>query len=1313
MASSPRVSFDSRPHSRAQSDASLTSFATAFTERPGSSHSVYSVSREIDHIKSLITRSQVATSPVQGTITAQVFRRERPSSISSISPNLIVQELDSLKRRIKNDRPQPERRPSQIDPGAESDRVDDDDDAFPDEREDEIVRLKEEIVLVRAQEEQLLAAAEDRVDLLTGQKEDLERHLQTSATELAALREEKAQLAESLRHAEKQLVDVQSEQPELLSATAAARQQIAELQEANSHVVKELQARIEQQIADHNATNDKLVQLQQKHDQVTASLESSTAHAGSLDAILLEQRELVQQKSVELTALHVTHEKEVDELRSTHASERKIWETALTDELQTAETAHKAKLSQIKKSHAKALEDAQTASQTELESLKSQHAAALESITEQHNQALNAAKQTADQDRIAHEKLLDETRQAHATATAELRQSIVEDSENSAKLAHEQEIQELKSTHATDLERLRNVNQEQLGSLRSELSEQAEQRQKDHERERAEADSKWETKIADLEKQHSQTCSEIRESESEASAAKVQELTRQHAENISRAVEDTRRDLTEQSTAAHKEELYQLREALHSEIAAAQAELVSKTEAHIKDIERLQTQSATESAALSARLEAEQNLKISAQENVFKAEVAAIQARLDAALSGQAEAERALAAHRQLKSDEHKRLSQANASLEESITRLKEENQALSAQFDQTERSYRKLKRASIVTASPDLDDGENLAALRLQLASEEHDRQEAEAALKDAQTARAEIARQNEFLVQRLQVLQQALTQRSPAKRPMTPDERAPVPANADDTDPKVPEPKTDLRAVRPIRVETYQPKSTRPMSPLSPNKREAREEIDRAWKDRSFEDYLDNAQAELAELGTVITANEALFARKIKEHVGDLQRAKDALAAEYKTKFEKLSDERVRMEQTISIKQAVDFAEERRALIASYGAEVDRVSGEADAKNLSHHRAQALRNAEQRLVKEYNRRVARRTSELALRHAAEFQNLTLDYDRRMAELLNNRRALEGDLSVDPAKFEQDMEELDAQLDSEMYEAGNGSPNRLQSSNGQLVAGEHASRSSTPSSRLEDFDFGPDLKSQSQQPLQTPVKTSVPRTHSSLPRAVPSYLSNRNSPYATSQPLHLRRAQTTDARRAVTNPAPTTTPSTRPSGPPELSRSITAINHNTTSRPIPNLPMSPLSAHPPFGPDGDDNPGPPLASSSPHAPIPPRIDSLPTGPRPGPAPAQNAASTAYPYASSVSSPTGSQSRLPTAADVFEQHAAQERASLEAARPGFLKRTKDRLQSRRSNGRLSSAMIYDVPPKPVGAAAAAMLAGPGPGPAVGVGTAVP
>ena len=79
---------------------------------------------------------------------------------------------------------------------------------------------------------------------------------------------------------------------------------------------------------------------------------------------------------------------------------------------------------------------------------------------------------------------------------------------------------------------------------------------------------------------------------------------------------------------------------------------------------------------------------------------------------------------------------------------------------------------------------------------------------------------------------------------------------------------------------------------------------------KTRSFEDYLQQAQAELSELGSVISQNEALFAQKIQEHVGDLQRAKDQMAAEYKEKFDTLLAEREKMEKSIASQSAEEFA-------------------------------------------------------------------------------------------------------------------------------------------------------------------------------------------------------------------------------------------------------------------------------------------------------------------------------------------------------------------------------------------------------------------
>ncbi|KAK1064442.1 hypothetical protein LTR33_012063, partial [Friedmanniomyces endolithicus] len=108
-------------------------------------------------------------------------------------------------------------------------------------------------------------------------------------------------------------------------------------------------------------------------------------------------------------------------------------------------------------------------------------------------------------------------------------------------------------------------------------------------------------------------------------------------------------------------------------------------------------------------------------------------------------------------------------------------------------------------------------------------------------------------------------------------------------------------------------------------------------------------------------------------------------------------------------------DFTKERNQLLASNGIEHDEPQAQnALLTSLPLKQAKELRTAEERLVSEYNRRIAKRKSQIALKHAEDFQFLTQDYDRKIIDLLNDKEKLEGDLSVEPERFEHDLDDLE-----------------------------------------------------------------------------------------------------------------------------------------------------------------------------------------------------------------------------------------------------------------------------------------------------------
>ncbi|KAK5009420.1 hypothetical protein LTR60_005204, partial [Cryomyces antarcticus] len=196
----------------------------------------------------------------------------------------------------------------------------------------------------------------------------------------------------------------------------------------------------------------------------------------------------------------------------------------------------------------------------------------------------------------------------------------------------------------------------------------------------------------------------------------------------------------------------------------------------------------------------------------------------------------------------------------------------------------------------------------------------------------------------------------------------------------------------------------------------------------------YLHDAQAELSELGAVISANETLFAAKIQEHVDGLRTAKEQLTMEYREKFDTLLEEKAKLEENLAMerekeirklkmmnRRADDGKRERPGVLPTQSPESSNVPRQFGTGFLESSSPPHSPNAELRLsptdtdakIAEYDRRIAKRKSQMLERHAKSMQDLTAQYDTRMAQLLQDRDGLENDLSIGPAEFEEISEEM------------------------------------------------------------------------------------------------------------------------------------------------------------------------------------------------------------------------------------------------------------------------------------------------------------
>lgn len=655
-----------------------------------------------------------------------------------------------------------------------------------------------------------------------------------------------------------------------------------------------------------------------------------------------------------------------------------------------------------------------------------------------------------------------------------------------------------------------------LVDLRSDHEASLAQKVKELELQRAEAlalavstaNAEAREKAAFVEQEHRAALEAAVERSRQSGQAEVRNLKKRHQDAVAQIRSNAQKQTAALLTELEQSHANELQAGLEEARAAIEKARQESTEYHQGDMLRLETEQQSQLTELENRLQSEKEAELSQRQSAFALEIAALQSRLDASFTGHAEAERALAGLRQQVSQAERRTVEAKQSSDEEVTSLKKEKEDLTSQLEKVQTTLRELQsKYSTGANTPKMSStNEELASIKLQLDSMEEERAGMRLTLQKKLDEKTELSRQNDFLIKELEAL---LAQRA---RP------GPPARNTSDalvqTEQLISEPKVDLASIKQIQSEKR--KSLRPVTPMSPGRRQAKDEVDMAWSARSFEDYLQDAHAELSELGSVITANEQLFSRKIEEHVGELQRAKDQLALDYQAKLEKLAGDKERMEKMVTSTQVAAFARDRKDLVAQYDADFDDPGEQAAMlSSLPVGKARALRTAEQRLVQDYNKRIAKRKSQIALKHAEKFQSITQEYDRKIAELLNNRHRLEGDLSLDPSRFEDEFGDLRTQSEQLRAEKAQSAYNSPQTVRTKMTAPAE-----------DEFTLRPRRQRASDERPQMIHRTSNPRNSTSLPRsslherrvspeppAMPRvpFPGSRDSPEATSQPFRGR----------------------------------------------------------------------------------------------------------------------------------------------------------------------------------------------------------
>jgi hypothetical protein len=911
-------------------------------------------------------------------------------------------------------------------------------------------QLEQEKQAVQSELDESIANRDSATRTLETSKQDLEQQVQD--------------LTQRASEAESQLKAREAEMNEDLSRryadTASLRQQLSDLQQKMSDGSTEVESRERAASEQHEKRihqlgsewASKLDDATKKHQQHIQAMETEWLAKSEAANRSYEQRVQDIEASWSSRADEAANVYQADKQAMTENFRKRFEEHEKETNARdvTARESSATQLTKVREELQSQLDAAQKAlkdGEERMETLKTQHDTATYQLRQDHEARIQEMESALN-------KAQEEIKQALDTQ-ASTGGGISNELSNGVDSPMEKSLAESASKHQAEVASLRQLHDESSQDMRRKLAS-------------------LEARLERTGSDHAQTLSEKEELEYRISQMKMNHeqalsrLSEEHEDMLSTARKTASQQLEEQlhvQSQAHANEFDRLQESLNNELQNLQIQLEEAAElrhsqTHAADAER-------------ERALGDLNEKLAAAGETSSA----LQARLDAELTSRAEVERTVAELRRQRLEDEKKASQSKEELMQQVAALQIERDAYAKRVEATS--------AAVKASGPRNDNTDDVTVLRSRLALVESERDEAVKAAGQSNSGNgvSELARQNEFLASQLEAM--VATRSTPA---------TPLPRGTDasvQTEPvvvKSEQEKTHARITRDAEVSTSPQDLENPgRSPSWKQEGAIRKPTDREWKSKSFEDYLQKAQAELSELGSVITQNEALFAQKIQEHVGDLQRAKDQLAEEYKEKFDALLADREKMERDVSTKGAEDFAKDRQQLVAQYSAhETEPAKQAAAITNLSSPQKQALRTAEERLVSKYNQQINTRKSQIALKHAEDFQNLTQDYDRRLADLLGSRNKLESDLSVEPGRFEQDLGELEAEslrLESDRANSLKGVPHVEQS-----IVGAVEGAQSVGLPQRERPAVAIPQKSQ----LPKRSLTSTPRTPTSIPKAVP-----------------------------------------------------------------------------------------------------------------------------------------------------------------------------------------------------------------------------
>ncbi|TKA46940.1 hypothetical protein B0A54_03896 [Friedmanniomyces endolithicus] len=961
------------------------------------------------------------------------------------------------------------------------------------------------------------------------------------------------------------------------AAQKSAESSKAELNAARAEHERDfdqMQATLSEQLAQikikHNTESQRLQRdVEDERQRSEQAQRARDTDAGRLDAA----QKAVESGKAELNAARVEHERDSDQMQATfseqlaqikvkHNTESQRLQRDVEDERQRSEQVHQqaaAELLSAQGSHA-ASTDLLKAQLKDAEERRKVNQSEIEAQRLQATNVSDAMKSSE----------IQSIQREHQSSLVALRQTL-EIKFRASQAAHHRELADVQGTLRLQTEAANGARKQAL----------------------VDRDVEWAAKMASLKKEQAESFSDILQTNDASTVEHTRELERQHREALSHAVEGARAEAAQNAAAAEKEHQQSLQGAMseakqtsdeemkrliheHEDaVAGVRGEVEKQSQARIAELN-------SEHEAALAQATAVSDKGVATRSEAHREEVATLRSHLEAEVTGHTGVREALADVRSQRSEDGERVVAAKDDAERRLAILQEQHEALKLQHSESTTSVREIQailpEAKAKVSAP--GEPSEVTALRQQLALAEQDRKQAQAFVHQKLDEKSELAQQNDALLKEIQALKEHL---SSSERPQAAKSvNAQVQTDFVGALPSwrtLPEcsatqhngvtnanASTELDLTQATgendgrRMDPSTPQSTRrtlaPSQPTTPSrsqKRVADLKSEPAWKTRSFEDYLQQAKTELSELGSVITANEALFARKIQEHVGDLQRAKDHLAAEYKDKFDTLLAEKSMREKDAMSRGVEDFTKERNQLLASNGIEHDEPQAQnALLTSLPLKQAKELRTAEERLVSEYNRRIAERKSQIALKHAEDFQFLTQDYDRKIIDLLNDKEKLEGDLSVEPERFEHDLDDFEVksvQLEVQKSRSVRSSPQLKREVDEPSAAAQVARTQQAPIQRPTSAISA----------LPQRVVISTPHTPSSIPAARPFFPGSRGSADATSQPRS-GRVSTTAPRTPASPTARRESPSER--YPPLPQRSLMRVR-SPADGPIPRRVVS------------------------------------------------------------------------------------------------------------------------------------------------------